>query len=96
LTVHCELCGPGVYARCEPLLAGGEVTGSMLITHPAPLSESVCARFWAWSVGIAGCPDHGSNVEAVLRNADTGLYEAKKDGRNCVASRRSSPRSHRR
>jgi diguanylate cyclase (GGDEF)-like protein len=36
--VLCELCGRGGFARCEPLLAGGEVTGSMLVTHPAPLS----------------------------------------------------------
>jgi diguanylate cyclase (GGDEF)-like protein len=38
LTVLCELCGRGGYARCEPLFARGEVTGSMLVTHPAPLS----------------------------------------------------------
>lgn len=37
-TVICELCGRGGYARCEPLFAGGEVTGSLLVTHPAPLS----------------------------------------------------------
>jgi diguanylate cyclase (GGDEF)-like protein len=37
-TVLCELCGCDGYALCEPLLAGGEVTGSMLITHPGSLS----------------------------------------------------------
>ena len=39
-TVLCELCGHRGYAICEPLVAGGEVTGSMLITHPQPLSGS--------------------------------------------------------
>ncbi len=37
-TVVCELCGHGGYAQCEPLFAGGDIMGSMLITHPAPLS----------------------------------------------------------
>jgi diguanylate cyclase (GGDEF)-like protein len=36
------------------------------------------------SLGISSYPDHGSNVEAVMRSADTALYEAKKAGRNCV------------
>jgi diguanylate cyclase (GGDEF)-like protein len=224
-TVLCELCGRGGYARCEPLFAGGEVTGSMLVTHPAPLSvpehrtvddtvayltpvlanlrnlaqaqsraqtdpltelpnrralDAMLKRMFAqanrsggplslilldvdhfkdvndtfghdcgdellltvatamaqsvrasdfvarlggdefvvalpatdlegarnvaqklratasnarvlgfnWeitaSLGISSYPDHGSNVEAVMRSADTALYEAKKDGRNCV------------
>jgi diguanylate cyclase (GGDEF)-like protein len=223
--VVCELCGRGGYALCEPLLAGGEITGSMLITHRAPLSaperraigdtvayitpvlanltnlaqaqnraqtdaltelpnrraldamlkgmfaqanrtgtslslalvdvdhfkevndtfghdcgdellltvatalaQSVRASDFvarlggdefvvalpatdldgashvaqklgaaarnarvlgfSWeitaSLGIASYPDHGSNVEAVMRSADTALYEAKKDGRDCI------------
>jgi diguanylate cyclase (GGDEF)-like protein len=36
------------------------------------------------SLGIASYPDHGSNVEAVMRCADNALHQAKKDGRNCV------------
>lgn len=36
------------------------------------------------SLGVACYPDHGLETEAVLRAADRGLYEAKREGRNQV------------
>ncbi|NJP07091.1 MAG: GGDEF domain-containing protein [Chloroflexaceae bacterium] len=36
------------------------------------------------SVGVASFPDHGIAVDAVLRTADQALYQAKRNGRNCV------------
>ena len=36
------------------------------------------------SFGIASVPDHGPDIEAVMQSADTALYQAKRDGRNCV------------
>ncbi|MBL8574291.1 MAG: EAL domain-containing protein [Hyphomicrobiaceae bacterium] len=35
------------------------------------------------SVGIALAPDHGTDAEVLLRNADMALYEAKANGRAC-------------
>jgi diguanylate cyclase (GGDEF)-like protein len=36
------------------------------------------------SLGVAGFPEHGSTTEAVLRAADTALYQAKHEGRDRV------------
>jgi diguanylate cyclase (GGDEF)-like protein len=37
------------------------------------------------SVGVATFPDHGADVESVIRQADAALYEGKRRGRNRVA-----------
>jgi diguanylate cyclase (GGDEF)-like protein len=34
------------------------------------------------SFGVAACPDHGENMEDVIRAADAALYLAKSGGRN--------------
>jgi diguanylate cyclase (GGDEF)-like protein len=36
------------------------------------------------SIGIAVYPEHGAEMEALLRAADEALYEAKERGRNRV------------
>jgi diguanylate cyclase (GGDEF)-like protein len=39
--ISCEVCGRVAdFSTCEPLLVGGEVIGSVLASHPAPLSDS--------------------------------------------------------
>jgi diguanylate cyclase (GGDEF)-like protein len=36
------------------------------------------------SIGVAMLPDHGESGHAVLQAADAALYQAKREGRNCV------------
>ncbi len=40
------------------------------------------------SIGVAACPDHGTDAATILAAADTALYAAKRSGRNriCFAS----------
>jgi diguanylate cyclase (GGDEF)-like protein len=36
------------------------------------------------SFGVAGYPVHGVDIQSLLRGADRAVYQAKRDGRNCV------------
>jgi hypothetical protein len=38
------------------------------------------------SFGVAGYPDHGETPGIILKAADMALYQAKNQGRNCVAT----------
>lgn len=40
------------------------------------------------SVGVALYPEHGEDVNHIIKAADLALYRAKQDGRNCVRSAR--------
>ena len=50
-----------------------------------PLSSGVELEFkLSASIGIALCPADGDELEALLKNADLAMYEAKRAGRDCV------------
>ncbi|MDD2811665.1 bacteriohemerythrin [Rhodoferax sp.] len=36
------------------------------------------------SIGIAIYPHHANNIEMLMKNADSAMYQAKNDGRNCI------------
>lgn len=40
------------------------------------------------SIGVAVCPEHGSNEEQLLNHADNAMYQAKQGGRNTVKTYR--------
>lgn len=70
------------------VLPGANETGAILTTrrimdafHPAFEVDGRALRVTP-SIGIAIYPDHGLDVESLLKHADTAMYESKRLGRN--------------
>lgn len=67
---------------------GSNETGAILITHrildafSIPFEVNGRALRITPSIGIALYPDHGDDIEALLKHADTAMYESKRLGRN--------------
>lgn len=80
----------GRFGGDEFLLAlpGSNETGAILITHrildafSIPFEVNGRALRITPSIGIALYPDHGDDIEALLKHADTAMYESKRLGRN--------------
>lgn len=51
-----------------------------------PLRLGSDTRFLTLSIGVASCPEHGSDAETLVGNADKALYASKTQGRNRVTS----------
>lgn len=49
----------------------------------APIMLEGKEVFISASIGIGICPDHASDISNLLRNADTAMYRAKEQGKNC-------------
>jgi diguanylate cyclase (GGDEF)-like protein len=79
----CELCGEtGGNSTCVPSLVGGEVIGSVLVQHRAPLGESSKRR-------IEESMTQASPVLANLRNLALSQARALTDGLTGLPNRRS-------
>lgn len=59
---------------------------NLALAEPAPLNG--CRLRLDASIGVAVYPEHGSDVESLMRNADAAMYRAKQSGggRACAAS----------
>lgn len=70
------------------ILPGSNETGAILITHrildafSIPFEVNGRALRITPSIGIALYPDHGDDIETLLKHADTAMYESKRLGRN--------------
>lgn len=60
----------------------GVVTQKLIVALSAPYSIDGVELHTSASIGVAVYPDDGSEVEVLLRNADTAMYYAKAMGRN--------------
>ena len=54
----------------------------MLAAHAAPYLQASYELVVTSSIGIAKYPEHGDDVESLLKNAEAAMYEAKSSGRN--------------
>ena len=58
------------------------ITQHLLEIMSTPIELSGQSLYVTLSVGVAIFPDDGTNAEALLKNADAAMYQAKDDGRN--------------
>jgi diguanylate cyclase (GGDEF)-like protein len=70
------------------ILPGSDESGAVLITQRVldaftiPFEVDGRALRITPSIGIAVYPDHGTDIETLLKHADTAMYESKRLGRN--------------
>jgi two-component system cell cycle response regulator len=70
-------------AQIEKAVDAVLVAGKLLAALQQPFSIGAHVIKISASIGIAVYPQHGEDVNALLKNADTAMYHAKKAGRNC-------------
>ena len=75
----------------EQALIVAEKVRYLIAHHPFPYGDAQPLGSVTISGGIAAFPGHGLDPEALLEAADSGLYEAKRQGRNRVLSGRARP-----
>ena len=67
----------------EPGMPLAEEAAELILTALAtPFQQGSYELVVTPSIGIALFPDHGSNAQTLLKNADSAMYEAKSSGRN--------------
>ncbi|MEO8768311.1 MAG: diguanylate cyclase [Nitrosospira sp.] len=71
-----EISPGGAKKKAESIQSA--VMGLALTIRQKPLGRV------STSIGVAIYPDHGADMDLLLRAADEALYEAKENGRNCV------------
>ena len=59
-----------------------QVAEQILTVHAAPYLQASYELVVTSSIGIAKFPEHGDDVQSLLKNAEGAMYEAKSSGRN--------------
>jgi diguanylate cyclase (GGDEF)-like protein len=65
----------------DPLQAE-QAAQAILTAHENPYLQASYELVVTPSIGIAKFPEHGDDVQSLLKNAETAMYEAKSSGRN--------------
>lgn len=61
-----------------------QVGNKLLAAISQPVHTSAGALPMSCSVGVAICPDHGTDLDSLRRRADMAMYAAKQSGRHAV------------
>lgn len=79
---RCEVCGQsGSRSRCEPLVVGGEVIGSVLLQHPDPLHDQQTAA-------LRDSVSQAAPILANLRDLALAQFRASTDGLTALPNQR--------
>jgi diguanylate cyclase (GGDEF)-like protein len=63
--------------------AAGKMANEILNSLRKPITLGDCELHISASIGISLFPFDGVNIESIMKNADTAMYHAKKNGKNC-------------
>jgi diguanylate cyclase (GGDEF)-like protein len=61
-----------------------QIIAAIRVPVPVSVSDSISIHVGV-SIGIAQFPNHGNNVETLLKAADDAMYEVKRKGKNGYA-----------
>jgi diguanylate cyclase (GGDEF)-like protein len=83
--ISCEVCGKAAEnSTCEPLLVGGEVIGSVLATHPQPLTDTDAQSIKQSVVQAAPVLANLRNLAIAERRAETDALTGLPNNRNVM------------
>ncbi len=83
--ISCEVCGKAAeFSTCEPLLVGGEVIGSVLATHPQPLTDTDAQSIKQSVVQAAPVLANLRNLAIAERRAETDALTGLPNNRNVM------------
>lgn len=72
-----------ILPNIQSILAVSTVCQQLLDSIRAPYELEGNSVFVSCSIGVAIYPEDASSVEIICRNADSAMYKAKEEGRNC-------------
>ncbi|MDR1227562.1 MAG: EAL domain-containing protein [Azoarcus sp.] len=73
-----------VLTQCDSVHAS-ELAGRLLVALSAPCRIGEVTLMPAASIGISLFPDNGRDMDALIHEADTAMYQAKQKGRGCFS-----------
>jgi diguanylate cyclase (GGDEF)-like protein len=71
-----------VLTGLKDALHAEEAARTMLTEHAMPYWQASYELVVTSSIGVAKYPEHGDDVQSLLKNAEAAMYEAKSSGRN--------------
>jgi diguanylate cyclase (GGDEF)-like protein len=71
-----------VFPGQEDAKAALQVAGKIIDAFQDTITLDKHSLTITTSIGISLYPDHGADIDTILKNADSAMYQAKQSGRN--------------